>query len=130
MDHEAYHARWESQWTRDGGLKPGQAFDAARESPALAHALATGALDVRGKRVYVPGCGRGYDLPAFLRAGAAEVVGLEYAPTAQQEAAAFVASQLAPEEALRAPVHCGDFFRWACPSGLDFDVGYDYTFFW
>ena len=35
-----------------------------------------------GKRVFVPGCGRGYDLVALLAAGAEEAVGLELAPTA------------------------------------------------
>ena len=40
------------------------------------------ALATAGKRVFVPGCGRGYDLVALLAAGAEEAVGLELAPTA------------------------------------------------
>ncbi len=39
-------------------------------------------LGLAGKRVFVPGCGRGYDLVALLAAGAEEAVGLELAPTA------------------------------------------------
>ncbi|GAB4822661.1 hypothetical protein N2152v2_009707 [Parachlorella kessleri] len=59
-----------------------QFFDAAKPSPILTRYLEDKRLNVAGKRVFVPGCGRGYDLVALLAAGAEEAVGLELAPTA------------------------------------------------
>lgn len=66
-----------------------------------------------GQRVFVPGCGRGYDVVAFAQAGAAAAVGLELAPTAAQCASEYVAAELEGQEAAaRAAVYCGDFFKW------------------
>ena len=45
-----------------------------RSSPALVSLLDSGAVEVAGTRVLVPGCGRGYDLVEFSRRGAAEAV--------------------------------------------------------
>lgn len=39
-------------------------------------------MSVLGAKVYVPGCGRGYDCVAFYKAGAKTVVGLEIADSA------------------------------------------------
>lgn len=84
-----------------------------------------------GKRVFVPGCGRGYDLVEFARAGAAAAVGLELAPTAQRAAAAYVAGQLSgTAAAAAAEVHSGDFFKWTHQHHAAWDVGFDYTFMW
>ncbi|PRW56054.1 thiol methyltransferase 2 [Chlorella sorokiniana] len=130
LDHEAYHSRWEDQfWGKDGGLQPGQAFDAQRSSPALTDLLQRGGLEAAGKRVLVPGCGRGYDLIEFVRAGAAAAVGLELAPSAQREAAAYLGSTLSAAELGKAEVHTGDFFKWQHPTHPAWDVAYDYTFF-
>ncbi|PSC72662.1 S-adenosyl-L-methionine-dependent methyltransferase [Micractinium conductrix] len=126
--HKSYSARWENMWTQDGVLKPGQAFDAAKSSPALSAQLASGGLDVCGKRVLVPGCGRGYDLVEFARAGAGLAAGLELAPTAAAAAEAYLGEALSGEEAAHVQVHSGDFFAWKCPTGEAFDLGFDYTF--
>ena len=47
-----------------------QRFDASDSSPALLTLMRSGALDVRGKRCVVPGCGRGYDAFHFALNGA------------------------------------------------------------
>lgn len=61
-----------------------------RSSPALVSLLDSGAVEVAGTRVLVPGCGRGYDLVEFSRRGAAEAVGLEISKTAVQDATAYM----------------------------------------
>ncbi len=83
-----------------------QAFDAQAPSPALTHLLTTGAVELAGRRMLVPGCGRGYDLIAFLRSGVAEAVGLELSTSAQQQAEAYLQQQLTAEEKAHAKVHC------------------------
>ncbi len=127
-------AKWEGLW--GAGLAPGDLFDARGPSPALLARLGGapgGALGgLEGQRVLVPGCGRGYDLAAFVRAGAAEAVGLEISPTARDSAHEYL--QEALEEGLRgkARVELQDFFseQVFAPEGLgQFDVVYDYTFF-
>jgi Thiopurine S-methyltransferase (TPMT) len=82
---EDYNSRWENHWKTgpDGdGLKGGQLFDAMKSSPALDSLIVGGTLDLSEKRVFVPGCGRGYDLVTFVKAGAKEALGLELAPSA------------------------------------------------
>lgn len=124
-----YHSRWETMWTAEGGLKPGQLFDAARSPPMLSAQLAAGSLPAAGAHVLIPGCGRGYDVVLFVRAGAASVAGLELAPTAQAAASAYLAETLTPEEGAKAEVFSGDFFKWQHPTeGHSFDLGFDYTF--
>lgn len=59
-----------------------QRFDAKQSSPALIKLLEKGTLPVKDARVFVPGCGRGYDCVAFSQAGAKETVGLELAESA------------------------------------------------
>lgn len=61
-------------------------FDRGAPSPALVNLLKTGALgDVKGKRFFVPGCGRGYDVNLAARLGGV-AVGLDLAPTAVKDA--------------------------------------------
>lgn len=85
---EEYNSRWEKNWKAgpDGdGLKQGQLFDATKSSAALEALIADGSFglgNLSGKRIFVPGCGRGYDLVTFVKAGAKEVLGLELAPSA------------------------------------------------
>jgi hypothetical protein len=84
---EEYNSRWEKNWKAgpDGdGLKPGQLFDACKSPAALDVLIAGGSLgDLSDKRIIIPGCGRGYDVVTFVKAGATrEVLGLELAPTA------------------------------------------------
>ncbi|KAL4418915.1 hypothetical protein ABPG77_003705 [Micractinium sp. CCAP 211/92] len=128
VDPQAYNSRWEDMWTADGGLKPGQRFDATQSPPVLSRELANGGLSAAEARVLIPGCGRGYDVETFVRAGASSVAGLELAPTAQQAAREYLEGALSAEEKAKAQVHAGDFFKWACPSGQPFDLGFDYTF--
>lgn len=132
VDLEQYKSQWEDKWA--SGLEPGQAFDATRSSPALDDLLQSGSLPVEGKRVIVPGCGRGYDLTTFLRNGnAAQVVGLEISSTAVAAATKYLAetSGLVPVDAAsKIPVLLGDFFHFDVATvGGPFDIGYDYTFF-
>ncbi|EFJ41367.1 hypothetical protein VOLCADRAFT_98678 [Volvox carteri f. nagariensis] len=131
---------------KDETLK--QRWDAAAASPALVDLIKSGKVDVKGSRVLVPGCGRGYDLPVFRAAGAAEVVGLELAPTAAREARTYLReagdagqeveaekdsgagaeAETAGVEGMR--VEEGNFFLWSDPRVGDgnWDVGFDYTF--
>lgn len=129
-----YSQRWEKVWK--GGesgtelLQPGQAFDAKQSSPALLTLLNDGTVNPSGKRVFVPGCGRGYDLVTFIKAGAASAVGLELAPTAVAAANEFTQEALKndDEKASRIQIIEGDFFGWMSEEG-PFDIGFDYTFF-
>jgi SAM-dependent methyltransferase len=127
-----YSQRWEKIWLTgsDGGvLKEGSAFDAAASSPALTAALAAGKLgELEGKRVFVPGCGRGYDLVTFVQSGAMAAVGLELAPTAVASAQAYLDTALSGDARSKASVAQGDFFRWSDAEHGAFDAGYDYTF--
>jgi hypothetical protein len=44
------------------GLQPGERFDAGASPPLLRHLLGSGRVPVAGRRVLVPGCGRGWGL--------------------------------------------------------------------
>ncbi|KAF5831893.1 S-adenosyl-L-methionine-dependent methyltransferase [Dunaliella salina] len=117
----------------NAGLKPGEAFDARDASPMLKHLIETGKIDVRGKRVLVPGCGRGYDVVALVAAGAEAAVGLELSDRAVEEAKIYLEESkqrlnLSEDAAKRASFLQGEFFSWE-PEGGPFDWGYDYTFF-
>ncbi|CAK0788123.1 unnamed protein product [Prorocentrum cordatum] len=119
-------AKWEAMWSRDGGLQPGQAFDASAVEPAFADLLRAadpplpreGAGGAR-PRALVPGCGRGYAVAELARAGY-EATGLELAPTAVQAAREHLGGQ--PD----AHVQGGDFFDF--DPGAGFDLVYDCTF--
>ncbi|KAG1669495.1 hypothetical protein FOA52_015662 [Chlamydomonas sp. UWO 241] len=67
-----YLGRWDAMW-RDG-IQKGQKFDLGQTAPSLQALLTSGQLDVKGRRVLVPGCGRGYDVAAFAAAGASAAV--------------------------------------------------------
>ena len=62
-------------------------------------------------RWLVPGCGRGHDVRALAESGAAEVVGLDLAPTAAEDARAALA------DLPNVSVVCGDLF--ALPAETD-----------
>ena len=67
--------RWKDIW--QGGLKPNQRFDCGRAPPVLHHLVAErGVLHVAERTVFVPGCGRGYDVYALAKLGA-NVTGME-----------------------------------------------------
>lgn len=86
QDVEEYDKRWENHWNvgPDGtGLKAGQMWDSQDSPPSLKALIASGALGpLEDKRAFVPGCGRGYDLVTFVKAGVKEAIGLDLAPTA------------------------------------------------
>lgn len=70
----------------------------------------------------VPGCGRGYDVAAFVEAGAEKVVGLELAPSAVQAARSYLNDVLPAESAAKGNVVQGDFFDWKVEDDA-FDIG-------
>eukprot|EP00878_Enallax_costatus_P022107 GHUV01023442.1.p1 GENE.GHUV01023442.1~~GHUV01023442.1.p1 ORF type:complete len:180 (+),score=39.00 GHUV01023442.1:431-970(+) len=111
------------------GVDPGTKWDAGKCSPMLAKLLANKELHATNKRVLVPGCGRGYDVFCFARAGA-QAVGLDLCTEAVAVAAGERDKELAqhPEAAARAEFVAGNFFEYQHTSGQQFDVGYDYTF--
>ena len=72
-------SRWEGMWSKDGGLKQGQAFDASGPLPFI-DKLFEHKLVPEGQGL-VPGCGRGYAVQAFARDGR-HVIGLDISKTA------------------------------------------------
>ena len=119
IDYYSYQARWEDIWSE--GLQPGEAWDKKGASPAMLELLSS--KDVRGKRVLVPGCGRGYDLVAFAEAGAECVVGLEISEHAMQAAESFIIGSTTAKSSCT--VKLLDFLQ--DPLHESFDIGYDYT---
>ncbi|KAL0054204.1 hypothetical protein WJX82_005368 [Trebouxia sp. C0006] len=123
---KSYDKRWNNIW--EAGLEPGQAFDASATSPALLALIEQGKLEVRGKKVLVPGCGRGYDVIDFAKQGALSVKGMELVPEASAAAQAYVnQSELDHIQRERTEVVTGDFFEITARHA--YDIGYDYTFF-
>lgn len=105
-------------------------WDQAGSARALTRALSSGLVPVSGLRAVVPGCGRGYDVASFVRAGAKEAVGIEISPTAVRVANEWLRGELGEGASASARVVLSDFFAPLSSSGLEpFDVGYDYTFF-
>ena len=53
-------AAWENMWSANGGLQPGQFFDALKPLPALVSLLQRNVESsfLDGTNVLVPGCGR------------------------------------------------------------------------
>jgi len=132
-DKGAAMERWEGMWRR--GVPPGAAFDAAAVEPAF-EALLDGTHLPAGWDIgeplprgtaFVPGCGRGYSLVALAAAGFDAVTGLEIAPTAQQAATEFVATQRDHVDVSKIQVVVDDFFKYEGPPG-GFDLVYDCTF--
>lgn len=125
-DRQKYDQRWNDIWEK--GLEPGQRFDMSGTSPALLSLLASGKLQVQGKRVLIPGCGRGYDVIDFAKQGAATAVGMELVPKATVAAQTHLdASDLDIKQRERAQIVTGDFFD--VTQEHAYDIGYDYTFF-
>ena len=122
---------WSSMWA--AGLAPGQAFDAERSSPVLVRMLREGRFPtVRGGRVLVPGCGRGYDPVAFaVEGGAALALGLELSAGAVAAAEAYrdAAVGSAGGAADRIRYAQGNFFERPPEERHTFDLVFDYTFF-
>jgi len=124
LNRDEYHSRWEGMWNK--GLNPGQGFDAAKASGAFKSALETRLVDVKDKKCFVPGCGRGYDVFELVQHGALSVTGLEIAPSAITAANDYL--QQSGVDPYRGKVIEGDFFD-STVTTPEYDVGYDYTFF-
>jgi len=134
VDPAKYSERWEIMWQGGseayevkGGdgrskLQPGQSFDAGCSPPHLVPTIESLGLSLATKTAVVPGCGRGYDVETFAKY-AASATGLEYSPTAVEEAMCYLKGQ----DNARV-VQC-DFFNHASTVDEKFDIGYDYTFF-
>ncbi|KAL6079942.1 Thiol methyltransferase 2 [Balamuthia mandrillaris] len=123
--------RWEGMWTQDGGLKPGQRFDAERSSLALLHLIDTADPPLPKGRVLVPGCGRGYDLASFVKKGVAteKCVGLEISNSAINAAQHYLDQQLPSELRDKAEIRLHDFFKMHQSEEQErFDLIFDYTF--
>lgn len=124
-------AHWARVWA-DHAVPP---FDAGASSPALADLVRRDPALVAGRSVLVPGCGRGYDVATFVKAGAASAVGWDAVPAAVDAARAWLgspAARLTADEGGRATVACADFFEEAGNDGAraapSFDCAFDYTF--
>ena len=126
-DWNEYHNRWERMWTETAS----PAFDMTFANRAFVQALEAGAA--QGKKGFVPGCGRGYDVIEMVKYGAITAVGLEISHTAVTAAEKFRdESGLDSSVAAKAIFVEGDFFAGPSSSSSTsstFDLGYDYTFF-
>ena len=113
---------WEKQWSANGGLPVGAAFDAAQVEPALQDLIDLGVLPIG--ETLVPGCGRGYAVAALAEGGQRHVLGIDIAPTAVKAARAFLHEGGHNGEVIEA-----DFFE-SFPSEREnfFSLGYDCTF--
>lgn len=105
---------WRQAWK--DGVTP---WDAGVSPPALVSLLERGV--VPPGRIFVPGCGTGYDLATLARADR-EVVGLDLSELARN---AFIASN--GDLPGTVDYEVGDFFSYA--PGEPFDFVWDYTFF-
>ncbi len=105
---------WQQAWKE--GRTP---WDEGKSPPALHRLDAEGTIPAG--RIFVPGCGTGYDLATLAREDR-EVIGLDLAPEAKQ---AFLESH--PDLPGRVDYRIGDFFAFAPDDPFDFI--WDYTFF-
>lgn len=103
-DWEALYQTGETQW------------DKGAPAPALLEFLSRSPL--KG-RVLVPGCGRGHDVRAIAAAGAAEVIGLDLAPSAFAGVETFANTHFV----------VGDLFALPSAYVAAFDVVYEHTCF-
>eukprot|EP00884_Botryococcus_braunii_P018800 jgi/Botrbrau1/5603/Bobra.97_2s0026.2 len=123
-DWDAYNQRWHEIWGNK--LPPGERFDLGGPTPALVSALEKGDLHVKGKSVFIPGCGRGYDVVEFAKFGAAPALGIDLSEAGVEAAQVFVEScSLAPDVRENTLIRTGDFFKDTFEAA---DVGFDYTF--
>jgi len=122
---ELENRRWIDMW--DGGLQPGQAFDACAASPLLLQYISENKIPA-GKAL-VPGCGRGYDVTA-LADEHRYVLGLDIAPKAI-EAARDRLDKLSSDDCKCKPnAHFAttSFFSLPEQDSSLYDFIYDYTF--
>ena len=121
---ELENRRWIDMW--DGGLLPGQAFDACAASPLLLQYIAENKIP-HGKAL-VPGCGRGYDVTA-LADEHRYVLGLDIAPKAVEAARDRLVVLSSDECKYKPNAHFAttSFFDLQEKDGL-YDFIYDYTF--
>ena len=122
MASDPEHTRWTEAWRAPEPPR----FDAGGPSPALGDLMTRQPALAARANVLVPGCGRGYDVTAFARAGAASAEGWDCVPEAVSAARAWLSTSGAPPTAT---VHQRDFFVEAGLSNPpQFGLGYDYTF--
>ena len=113
---------WEEMWSRGGGLKQGQAFDASGPLPFITY-LFDNDLVPKGSGI-IPGCGRGYAVKAFSRDGR-NILGLEISNTAANAAKEYL-STVPQCQSSSFKISGGSFFEYI--EGEKFDFAYDYTF--
>eukprot|EP00434_Breviolum_minutum_P021863 symbB.v1.2.019296.t1/scaffold1554.1/size111945/2 len=100
---------WEDMWSK--GLKPKEKFDVGEPSPTLVEVLSLKSLgDCKGKRAFVPGCGRAYDAIALAEYGFDSVVAVDLSATAVDAAKEFLSQSKSPAAA-KVEVLCADFFK-------------------
>ena len=122
MASDPEHSRWKEAWRAPDPPR----FDAGGPSPALVDLLTRQPTLAARATALVPGCGRGYDVAAFVNAGAATAEGWDCVPEAVAAARAWLSTSGAPATAA---VHERDFFKEAGRSNpTQFGLGYDYTF--
>ena len=113
---------WEEMWSRGGGLKQGQAFDASGPLPFITY-LFDNNLVPKGSGI-IPGCGRGYAVKAFSRDGR-NILGLEISNTAANAAKEYL-STVPQCQSSSFKISEGSFFEYI--EKEKFDFAYDYTF--
>ena len=109
-------------WSRGGGLKQGQAFDASGPLPFITY-LFDNDLVPKGSGI-IPGCGRGYAVKAFSRDGR-NILGLEISNTAANAAKEYL-STVPQCQSSSFKISEGSFFEYI--EKEKFDFAYDYTF--
>ena len=113
---------WEEMWSRGGGLKQGQAFDASGPLPFITY-LFDNNLVPKGSGI-IPGCGRGYAVKAFSRDGR-NILGLEISNTAANAAKEYL-STVPQCQSSSFKISEESFFEYI--EKEKFDFAYDYTF--
>jgi len=120
-------------WKRDGGLKPGQYFDACKSSRVLLDLIQEWKVKYGDQNegmpdALVPGCGRGYDVSEFAKIGF-NALGLDISQTAVKAAEEYNESEMKRSGVSAwkgsAKFSTDDFFTL---EGRKFDIIYDYTF--
>ncbi|EGF83244.1 hypothetical protein BATDEDRAFT_84793 [Batrachochytrium dendrobatidis JAM81] len=109
---------WEELW-KVNNIR----WDQGDVTPAITQFLAETPTPL-GESVIVPGCGMGYDVLAFAKAGYKSSLGLDMAPTSTAQAKAHAAKDDHPLVA-NAHFETGDFFE---IKNRQFDLLFDYTF--
>jgi hypothetical protein len=116
---------WENTWSKNGGLQPGQEFDASEPLPFI-NTLFEKNLVPTGIG-FIPGCGRGYAVGAFSRGGRS-ILGIEISRTAVEAARKYLTENPPCENSAWTTwsVEYASFFDYT--SEAKFDFAYDYTF--